>query len=162
MEKTVTSFIPWLFITVVIFYLVFESAIIAAFSGVLTIVFMFAAKRWFIKNKQKQAIAGFVKECQVIKDDISISFRDNENWCTGIMELNGVKFYCMASCCNELLTLKLPTLYGRKSIIIKTQELELLDSSVNNENALIKLRKSGDKLSLPWKSNFDKYLSRGL
>jgi len=161
-EKTITSFIPWLFITVLVFYFVFESAIIATFSGILTIVFMFAAKRWLIKNKQKRAIVGLVEQSQIVKDDISISFKDDEDWRTGIMELNGVKFYCMTSCSDGVLTLKLPTLYGRKSITIKTQDIELLDSPVNDGNALIKLRKNGDMLSLPWKSNFDKHLSKGL
>ena len=123
---------------------------------------MFVAKRWFIKNKQKRAIAGFVKECQVIEDDVSISFKDDENWRTGIMELNGVKFYCMVSCSNGLLTLKLPTLYGRKSIVVKTRALELLESPANNGNAVIKFLKNGDELSLPWKSSFDKQLQSGL
>lgn len=161
-EKTITSFIPWLFITVLVFYYVFESTIIAAFSGILVVVLMFIAKRWFIKSKQKSVISGLVEQSQFIDDNIDISFNDEGNWCSGIMELRGVKFFCMTSCNKDGLALKLPTLYRRKSIVVKVQDFELIESPVNSGNALIKLRHNGDKLSLPWKSTFNEYLSKGL
>lgn len=158
-EKTVTSLIPWLFITLIVFYFVYESVIMAGLSAIFVVITMFIVKRSLIKRKQKQVLSGLLELGEFLDDKIEISFDDNENWCSGIMELRDVKFFCMITFDASGLKLKLPTLFRRETFFVSVNNIDSLKWPEKNGRVNIRFSNVEIEITVPWKNSFDKFVS---
>lgn len=153
-EKTISSLIPWFFISLIFVFFLSESLTLSLLMGSVVVVIIFLIKRQIVKNKQKHAIRDFVKFCEISKDNTKISFDETGEWCTGLMETSNVKFFCMVNVDNRLLRMKLPTLYRKKMLTIDKNLIKLVCKKTDEGRVLIEIGPHNKEIIIPWRESF--------
>lgn len=110
-----------------------------------------------IKRKQRNAISLIIDRIQFIEDNTKIDFDDSKNWCSGIMRIETVSFFCMSNLSDTGLMLKLPTLFHKKTLFIAGQNIKRIHVIEDQKCAIVTLAQGHLSVTIPWKSSFGKF-----
>ena len=153
-EKAVTSLIPWFFIVFLTVFVIGESYMLSLMMAILGFFIALLIKRQIIKNKQRHAISDLVIFFEFSSDNTKISFDKTGEWCSGLMEINNVKFFCMVNVDDRLLRIKLPTLYRKKLLSINKSLVLLVEKRKDEGRVLIEIGPHKKGIIIPWMESF--------
>jgi len=158
LKRTVITFILVSILCFLLIYTLVGSIFHAVWISFGMSIAYFIVKIINIRVKQRDALKKLDPFFFYLSEKPTISFRDDEALCSGIMRFDDTSIFAVIAVDEDELKIHMPGISRNKSIVFNKSNIEMIEGNNESNMALIRIISINITILIPWKEAFHERL----